>query len=406
MTPPTIRQERLDANQRGALLVWLSVRALIRRIVSDFGRELTVALSSSVILATFAYVFHDFLDREVSTLSAALRQSLGAASTVLLMLAAFGAGLRAVRSEIGSGSWRTFAAWIGEQRAVTRASALTHAGLVLALIHGAAWWLADLALMRLSPLMIGGGETLLVLATAARLNRRATATEAMDRATTSRELWRLGRGSAATRRRLVLSRWRWSRILLAQPVTKVTALWALPFLLLLAAVGHGTAPLALAVLLAFAIGILAAAALAFAMAEDASRAWVERSLGVSHEEYLGAWELVALRVALTVGLAAALAYVLGQWLAEPTLDFLRGDDWASGLSALGKVFVIAGLPALLAPMMMLQVDGRRPAVILLLTIVAALFLATAVYAHWLSLALVPLLRGFAHQSQAGRFYRP
>jgi hypothetical protein len=70
-----------------------------------------------------------------------------------------------------------------------------------------------------------------------------------------------------------------------------------------------------------------------------------------------------------------------------------------------KVLAVAAVPAVTAPCLLLQIDGRRLAVNLLLILIVSLFIGTAVFAHWLGVLLIPLLIGAAGPSQAGRFYR-
>jgi len=54
---------------------------------------------------------------------------------------------------------------------------------------------------------------------------------------------------------------------------------------------------------------------------------------------------------------------------------------------------------------MMQIDGRRPAVVLLTSILVGLFIGTAIVAHPLSVGLVPILRYYGAKSQDGRYYR-
>jgi hypothetical protein len=170
------------------------------------------------------------------------------------------------------------------------------------------------------------------------------------------------------------------------------------FLPLVGLAGWSGAPPFVGAVAALAAGYFAGAALCFQLAEDLGSAWTERGFGVTHDEFLSAYERLGLGAGLAVGAAAAAIYGVGV--------VLHGDEFSAATLLIAlKILVLGILPPLAVPMVMLQIDGRRAAINLLLTLLAALFVGTAILATWLGLLLVPLLRYYALKSQAGRFYR-
>jgi hypothetical protein len=161
----------------------------------------------------------------------------------------------------------------------------------------------------------------------------------------------------------------------------VASLFFLPTLL----PSFHVAPLFVRALWALAGGWFVSGALVIHVADDLRSGWCDRALGVSHREFIQIYEI----------LAACFTVVLVLWfflLSHLSLDGLR----------LG---IIAATPTLIMPWLSLQIDGRRPLINSVVMVLGSLFLGSAILAHWFGLLLFPLVRSYAHQSQAGRYYR-
>jgi hypothetical protein len=186
--------------------------------------------------------------------------------------------------------------------------------------------------------------------------------------------------------------WRIRQHLLRNRAHQAIYALALAFAALGAAVYGGGAPLVAPVAAAFVAGVLIAAILALALAEDLQHAWVERALGVSHDEIVLAYFHIA--VVLAAPAAALTALLLG--LTAPSTEALA--------DALKPAAVLLVTP-LFAPYVLFQIDARRPGVNVMGLIIVGLFLGTAVFAHWLAVIVPIIAKAAIAGNQAGRFHR-
>ena len=104
--------------------------------------------------------------------------------------------------------------------------------------------------------------------------------------------------------------------------------------------------------------------------------------------------------------AAAIAVVAA---AAVAIGALAGGHASLGTASMAfatfQAALVAVVPAVVTPWLLLQIDGRRPALPALTVLIVALFVATATLAHWIGALLLLLLRHFAAQTQDKRFYR-
>jgi hypothetical protein len=396
---------------QAASLYLCVIKGFFRRVRHDLARELTVAVASSVVLATFAYVFDDFLNAEVAKISPSMRDAFAAALVpVVLALATATAaswGRRAVKSELAYGAW---AKRVGTEGGSTRGLDVAVVITIVGCVHGTAWWIV---LERLAtppaPWLVGGAlaAASLAFALAPAKSRRSVGEAGLAPLITVDD--RSGSPTQDATKVRALATWRLG--LLARRLVPARFAFAACVVLLLPAFfsAYRGLPVFVAGASALAAGIAAAAALAFQLAEDLRHPWQERGAGVSHDQFVAAWERVAYVVAGVVAVVAAAACLAGAALA-PALTPVS----AGGAAALApwplvdgtlKVALLTALPVLCAPWLMLQIDGRRPAVVMVPLALVTAFVGTTVLASWLGLLLLPLLRYYAVRSQAGRFYR-
>lgn len=367
---------------RALRLYSAAIKAMANRLRLDFGRELTVLIASSVLFATFFYVFNDFLNVQVSTLSRPMRDRFAEVAATVVLILATAIAARAIRAErIGERGFALTARALGEEPAVVRAFLLARAATILALTHGAAWYVAWRYLAIPAPPTVRFGVALAMIAGSSILALVPERARRQDSSQT-REL--------ATLEHLVgtVAAWRLRQILFGNRPARLCMSLAVAFSLLAAWASFRAAPPFVAVAASLAAGLVAATTLAFQMAEDLATAWTERAFGVSHAQFIGAYEKVG---ALIGAICAALVFALVAPSTDPLIAL--------------KAAACAAIPPLTAPLLLLQIDGRRPAVNVMLIVIVGLFIGTAVFAHWLSLGLLLVLRHYALQSQAGRFYR-
>ncbi len=358
-----------------AMQLYLSgITSIFNRLRHDLGRELTVLTASVVLFATFFYVFNDFLNVQVLSLSAAMRERGAELATAVLLLVATMTSARFIRDELrGDRTLSRLATYLGETQGTVRTYLVLRFATTLVVVHGAAWWATFRWLIRPESTLVAGAEAAMLAATFL-LSRLKPSAKSL---------------AASTTTHTTLSSWRWHQLTRRNRATKACLVAAAPFLGLVAWSAWRSAPLFVSVAAAMLMGILAASSLAFQMAEDLPNAWTERGMGVSHDAFVKAYVQLGIRLAVwSAGLAAAVYFAA-------TMSFAGAY----------KVALVAAIPAVAAPGLLLQVDGRRPAVNVILIILAGLFLGTAVYASTFALILIPILHYYALQSQAGRFYR-
>lgn len=391
---------------RAFVLLGLSVKAFFHRLRHDLAREIVVALSSLIILATFFYVFNDFLNVEVASLSPAMRTAFAkVASALTLTAAATFAGTLIAEGRHGDRTLSSFARVSGEEPAVVRLFNVLRGALAIVLCHGLGWWINQRWLFELSPksgvpvvgLMLG-----ITIVVAFRRKKSRQSIEAQVKTkTTLLTNGRLSIGSALVAWRIVqmVFRNRLSRLCLG-----MGALLALPVVW----AGFRGAPPFVAATCGLGAGFVASLAMVFFVADDITQAWTERGAGVSHGQFVGAYEAISWLVGSIYALAGAGLYLVAS-LTSAGQSLLHGGQEANALmtelSHTGKVFCITLLPFLTAPWLMFQIDARRPSITSVVSLLVNLFVGTALLASWLSIILVPILRYYGLQSQNGRFYR-
>lgn len=372
---------------RAFQLLLIDLRAVLHRTRHDLGKELSVLVASLILLATFGYVFDDFLNVQIASLSSAMRDKVAeVAATATLAVSALAAARALRREAAAKASTRRMAEELGEEPRIVRAYVVLRSAAVLALWHGLAWTLTRRFLIRFEPTEALAAEAAMIALALAGIAWPARGERPGATGRPERVL-----GAGTTRRRALLA-WRLRQHVLRNRAHQAIYALALAFAVLGAAVYGGGAPLVAPVVAAFVAGVLIASILALALAEDLQHAWVERALGVSHDEIVLAYFHVAVVLA---GPAAALtALLLG--LSAPATGALS--------EALKPAAVLLVTP-LFAPYVLFQIDARRPGVNVMGLIIVGLFLGTAIFAHWLAVVVPIIAKAAIAGNQAGRFHR-
>lgn len=385
--------------RRGLTLYGLWLLTWWHRLRHDLGRELTVAAASLIMFGTFLYVFNDFLNVQIASIAMAMQAAFAHTLTIVVLILAWSIGLYWIQKREPRGV-ASMALYLGESRSVITLFRWLQSLTIIALWHGLAWWLSARYLARwgfgtsLATELIMLATTAIAWSVLVRLRPNASLQNLV-----LSEL-KFDQSMEGPANKLgILADWRLAHILHRSRLCHLLMLIALSFACLITISVANAGPLFVACVCALATGFLLAAMLNVQMAADLRHAWLERGLGVSHDDFMSAFQKVATYLAITSGILTLIAYGLGLVLTQTPPSLLSGS-----LAAL-RVAAVAAVPALITPSLLLQVDGRRLAVSLPLDFVVCLFVGTAVIAHWLGLALVPLLISTARSSQAGRFYR-
>lgn len=377
-------------------LLVLDYRAHWHSLRHDLGKELTVGLAAAALIAVFGYIFNDFFNVQLAALSTGLRLVLARIVSVsALIVAAFSSYKVVLDLLTAKSSTLAMARMLGESRTALRTyralaisqSLLIRMGLAMALI-------ATLVLPD-QPLWPSIGHAALAgaiaLAIAVYRGRRPQTSNPGRPALCQGRV----RGGTTT---TILARWRLQQYLLRAPAPAMLLGLAMALNLLSAyALARGL-PEVTVVGPALGAAMLIAAILSLVLAEDLRHAWTERAMGVTHAQIVAAYRRLAITISAGLGLASIA--ILG----IVTIAFGTSFDLAT-LELICKPAAVMLGPSYFLPSVLLALEARRPLLNAMAMIVISLFLATAIFAHWLGLLLPLLLAGAAAEQQQGRYYR-
>jgi hypothetical protein len=366
----------------------LSLRQLLRRVYYDLAREFVVAICALVILATFFYVFNDFLNVQVLTVSSSMRDHFGEALSYALLITATVGTMRTITKErLDENSIAGLMARFGEPpTTITIYKTLRITSLIVT-VFGLTWFviLEYLTALSLQQILLYQAASLAVIGMRQLFFKKELRPESMS-TTTKNEIPEIKSKSKVVE----MAHWRLKQLVRRNRLTQFCLAAAGLFLGLEVLLIMNHAPYFVLVFTAFLVGLFAAFTLAFQLQEDLEGIWAERLLGISHEEFVAAYQLLGVEIGVIFAAITAATYVA----LDPT----------EPLEAL-KLAVICLTPCLIIPLLLFQIDPRKPAIQIMLVILIGLFLVTAVYAHWLALILFWGIHYYGTNAQKGRFYR-
>jgi hypothetical protein len=350
------------------------------RIRYDWGRELLVMASTGILLGLFYYMFHDFLQDKLNDLPTSFRDMIAQRlrTAVMLSLGLWVGGRLAnlYRDEPG---WAHFALRAGEEPAVVHAFRLGQSLLLILVSYGIFWhfFAPELSLQL--------GSLALAIASFAIMHYKKPSGR-------EEALKPILRDVTESRERTLFS-WRWFQMVQRNRLCRLCLGISL-VLQLSIGVMHGLGwPLVLTVLATMLASAILAWAVAFQLEEDMRAVWFERQLGCSHEEFVKVYQEICWMLGLgAAALSLVAALVSGLPSREPLWEWL-------------KLLPIAALFPIITPAVMFQVAPERPLLQILITGLIGLFLGTAIYAHYLSILLVPIAITYAKNYQKDNFYR-
>jgi len=380
-------------------LWWLSMKAHGHRIRHDLGGELAVLASAGVLAALFLYMFNDFINVEVRSLSAGLQRILATGvGIVILVTSALFAGRMIAEEDDPTNSFSAAARLFGTPEESIRAFRLLRQLTVSAVIVGAGWliaatWFLDLQWFAhgiLVALSFG------IATVWARMSGRVLIADAGAADREIRRTTGAARGSPEpeSRSKSILS-WRLAALRRGIPALPVIgfALLGIGVALALLAL-RGAPPFALA-LLVIAVTWTASIPTALLLARDLPHAWIDKAAGITHEEFNGAYQRLAVRVAL-VSLGITIVTLVPAIIAGTLIMNIKLACSLAGIAITAPLCLSAT---------QFQVDARRPAISVLANFIITLFVATAIYAHPLASILLVAIWFWGHDAQRGRFYR-
>jgi len=352
------------------------LRSALRRIRYDLARELTVGISAAVLMATFLYVFGDFLHVELASVSPTAK-SIGA--HIVFGCLSFWIFSHSWSAAFDGGDIRRFTLYLGASRRTAHAQRTMRAAgimvmataVVIALRH-----LFDATLVWVFLSTVIGGAGVGLWRTLRSQNPQTSSEEPQTPAWSLTSPWHWRTYQILSRNKSARIFFGGTLLVMGLNIYCATRGW----------------PLAIAFLPAVSSGWLVGSIFMLQAEEDLRWGWFERSAGLSHQKFIGAYHIMARWSALFLVVWNLLTWGLIHSSATSVLDGLR----------LG---LIAAVPVWLTPSLLLQIDARRPVLQIIMLLMVALFLGTALLASWASLLLPPIVSYYASNSQQGRYYR-
>ena len=379
---------------RALNLLKIVISGALNRLRFDLAREIVVLISGGVVIATFAYIINDFLNVQIQGLSQVMRDRFAEPLAIaMLLICAFKAGAF-IRAEWSNSETSTrMADFLGEKPEVIWVYKMLHAILVLTVLHGGGWWVTLryfiqpttewIAFTQIGMLAMSIGSAYWYKEKRG-LNEHETGN------------W-LKKDDAGKKARLAsFVRWRLAQIALRNRTARICFLVSVALYVLIIPLQSNGIPFFATVACSILASIIASGALFFQLSEDLNYAWAERTMGISHADFCKGYQAISSVLAIAMIALSILMFTIGSF---------RFADGNISIENLITLVCINLATPLLAPMMMFQIDGRKPVVNLILLTIAALFVDTAIFANKASLLLIPILHYYANGSQNGRFYR-
>jgi hypothetical protein len=368
----------------------ISVLAMLRRIRYDFAREIVVGVSALVLGALFLYIFNDFINVKVLTLSASGSKVLARGATgVVFVLATVFLRKRLVAERFGEGPFCRFLEAHGEAPTVIRAFQAIRAIAMPIVVYGVCWTLTiryftqlPLSVMALIQVILLAG---LYASLMINLGTKAAKREHGSLLSPA-EIDKSTKGAT-------LLRWRGRQLLWRNRSSRLSLLVATLFLALSLYCQLIAAPFLLSAAASLMIGIFIGAAMCIQVAEDLKCGWMEPFMGISHRMFVNTYYIIGALLAGVYGIADVLLPLLG---ALP-----------AGASFLLQAFQLLALTAvapLLTPSLLFQLDARRPVLTVFAGTLITLFIGTAIYVHPVSILILPIVIYYADDYQKNRFY--
>lgn len=375
-------------------LFGLSLKASWARLRYDLYTEITFLLSAAILAATFFYIFGDFISVRLGQVSTHLAAHLGNGMGVALVMAACASLWVRWSDHKAEDEYRLLALNLGESQSVVDGWIRLRRGFILLLhllptqvlaqqlfFHWPWWgqWLVWLVGLFVVSLLIRAGITPM----------QKTSPEAQQPRPAGGKGGLLEDQDVHASKAWLMLKWRVSQLCRRNRSAQVSGGLGGVFLGLYALSVWWQVPLPGLFLTLSASAVFVTMMLSMQLQEDLRAAWLERNLGVAHEDLVGTYWIIGLVLSLMTLIIAGLVHAL-----------VYGWSWESL-----QMGAVAGVLPVLFSSSMLQLEPRRPLVQLMVWVLLQLFIGTALIAHVLTMLLVPIVIVYGHQLQAGRYYR-
>jgi len=369
--------------ERSLILAKMSFKGSLARLRHDLAKEVVVALCSLILLSLFIFIFSDFLGNRIAQIPESSRQVIGLVGMMPIVIWYSRKLLSSVAIELMSTARR-----LGESPQVVKSSSI-----MILMAHTA------VALIPISTtlayLLPGSFITNLVCLLA------ISATAAVLGDTLPKRSWLpapRGWQISLTNKLGTIINFRLRQLTKGNEFFAKT-IYVQIALSMFAAALHAFTPVRYhpaLFLLNSTAGFILSCLLSLQLHEDLKLAWAERTIGISHDEIVSAYQWLSRLFMLVLLVANAVAFA-----AASAIHGNAEHNWIQLMQS-----TLAGCTYLaITPGMLFQIDSRKPASQIALLFIMGLFISTAVLAWLPAFLLVPLLNYYTIPYQRGRFYR-
>lgn len=378
-----------------ALRLYLgTIVQFFRRIFYSFAVELVVGLCGIILLALFYYIFSDFLNNQVQEISAALATILSnTLAAILLLIAAVTCGNQLSANQYHQEHLAQVAKRLGENPRTLRFFSLLQTASVVLVFYlptlllvkaGFVTWQARTNAEVISVMLIITAFSWWIA------SRRQRAFYDSTRMHHHHLLL------AKTYRNPLVTMvvWRIKQIAFRNRRAQFLLLIALGCALVNGCLLSWGYPHALIVVLGNFCGLTVGAALIVQIAQDCRSSWIEKDCGVSQREFFNTLQVLGFIFAGISMVMQALSIGFAVLLGARAVG-IEGIFFV-------QIMAITATGPFLVPYLALQIDGKRAGLQTLTLVLVSLLFITAIFAHFVSIALLPLANVVLDDAEAWR----
>lgn len=354
----------------------LECKAWLRKLYSDFARELTIFVCATVILFLFFYVFKDLLEQESMKLS-----SLSGGCKNVGVFGFSGAVAYFYVAKITRRS--AFTEFQRQSGVVPNEIAIwaCFRSVLLFFTYSGIGYLCVRELLSFQNLFAYG----VVFATSGVFWSFLAWWSSMQN-----RRWAATTPRAKRKRAFTLQSWREMQIFTKNSACRLSLASAFLAYLLFGLISFQGVPVVLLLLSALVVGLFCMVALALQLQKDCEHLWLEHSSGVSQERYLQAYNRIALKMFFSISSLVLMTFTIHT-------DF--------GLSNAVKVLACLATPLALFSSYAFLLDPKKPLLQIMIIMLVSLFIITTIYIHVLGVVLIPAAAYYGYQHQIGFLYR-
>lgn len=382
--------------KRTFMLFGLYLKSLWHRLYYDLSKEIVVLLCSAVLFGLFYYVFNDFLNSKVASLSSELQYTFGQYLTGFLLFATtlacskkLALVVKAKHSSSSETSFEDFALVRGELSKTVSQLKILRSGTIILTHFSLAWMIATKALV-----LFPNPVNLFLILTLPFVSWVLTRFIQFSPQEAPEDQAVLNNGLNLTQHKALIN-WRMLHLLHRNKLARFCMVLGSILTCSSMLAFSSSHPDLLNFIILYISGFCFAAAIALQVAEDLPFSWAEKSFGVHHDAFVSALDGLSRRLSLLVFSLSLSCLFFGQYFSDKSLPMLSTATLA----------IIATVPILMIPSFCFQIDARRPIIPIMSVLLVGLFVATAIFAHPLAVLLLPVATYYGKQNQVGRYYR-